>query len=124
MPDVHSTDGGDSGEDGLCDDDDEGGDEEDEDGQPILRSSRIPAPAPPMKGAAHARLSAFSPPQSSSLSSVLKKKSCYERHKRPGVVLLCIIFIVLRESIDREREISKSKKSSKKIISCSTVIFA
>ena len=119
MPDVHSTDGGDSGEDGLCEDDDEGGDEEDEDGQPILRGSRrIPAPPPPMKGAAaHARrLSAFSPPQSSSLSSVLKKKGCYERHKRPGVVLLCIIFIVLRESIDREREISKSKKSSKKII--------
>ena len=73
-----------------------------------------------MRGAPPRR-SAFSPPQSSTSSSgaarraapppppeehlrLLKKRSCYERHKRPGVVILCIIFIVLREIA---REITK-----------------
>ena len=126
MPDFHSIDG-DEGEeeaddaDGLCEDDEDDGQgegecEEDEDGQPILRGSRrVPHPAPPPPSVKGAR-SALSPLQSSTSSSGArgiqrhllpprppkKKRGCYERHKRPGLVIICIIFIVLREgdSID------------------------
>ena len=122
MPDVHSIDG-DEGEeeaddgDGLCEDDEDEGQEEregeeDEEGQRILRGSRrVPHPALPPPTVKGTRSSALSPPQSSTSSSGArggiqrhllprppkKKKGCYERHKRPGLVIICIIFIVLRE---------------------------